>query len=124
MAVWRTDQAVVHEMHGARFSSYVSPSSGSEQLCAWNVRVAAGVVGQEHRVSHEEVFLVLAGSPTLTLDGVPATLAAGQVALAPAGARLRLDNRGADDAELWVSTSVGLRAELADGTTVSPPWTR
>lgn len=118
------EPAAVHELHGARFASFVSPSSGSEQLCAWRVRVAAGLAGQEHRISHEEVFLVLSGSPALTVDGAHARLEPGAVALAPAGARLRLDNPGPDAAELWVTTSVGLRAELADGTWVSPPWTR
>lgn len=124
MPVLSETEAVVHEMHGARFSSYVSPSSGSAQLCAWRVAVAPGVEGQEHRVSHEEVFLVLAGAPRLWLDGVATELCTHQVAFVPAGARLRLDNPGAVPAELWVSTPVGLQAQLADGSVLSPPWTR
>jgi mannose-6-phosphate isomerase-like protein (cupin superfamily) len=117
-------EAVVHDLHGARFSSYVAPSSGSTELCAWRVAVAPGVAGQEHRISREEVFLVLSGSPTLALDGVSSELTPGRVVLAPAGARVRLDNPGGTPAELWVTTSVGLEAELADGSSLSPPWTR
>ncbi len=124
MTFWKSDDAVVHEVHGARFASFVAPSAGSEQLCAWQVRVAAGVAGQEHRVSHEEVFLVLSGSPRLTVDGESTLLVPGQVALAPAGALLQLDNDGPDDAVLWVTTSVGLTAQLEDGSTFAPPWTR
>jgi quercetin dioxygenase-like cupin family protein len=124
MTVWRTDQATEHEVHGAHFSSYVAPSTGSKQLCAWQVRVAAGVSGQEHRVSHEEVFLVQSGAPRVVIDGEASVLAPGQVALVPSGAVLRLDNDGPDEAALWVTTSVGLTAQLADGSAFAPPWTR
>ena len=64
------------------------------------------------------------GSPHLVVDGAESVLVAGQVALAPAGALLRLDNHGPDEASLWVTTSVGLTAQLADGTVIRPPWTR
>jgi quercetin dioxygenase-like cupin family protein len=124
MTIMRVTEAVAHEMHGARFDAYVSPSSGSRQLCAWQVTVAPGVDGQQHRVSHEEVFLVLSGAPTLVVDGSASTLAAGDVAFVPAGGLLRLANDGPGDAALWVTTSVGLHAELPDGSTVRPPWTR
>jgi quercetin dioxygenase-like cupin family protein len=124
MSVIEEEQTVVHELHGARFSSYVAPSRGSTQLCAWRVAVEPGVPGQEHRVSREEVFLVLAGTPTLTLDGTATVLEPGQVAFAAVGTRIRLANHGRTEAALWVSTSVGLEAELPDGSTVRPPWTR
>jgi quercetin dioxygenase-like cupin family protein len=124
MSVMREEQSTVHEMHGARFSSYVAPSRCSTELCAWKVAVAPGVPGQEHRVSREEVFLVLAGTPTLTLDGTTTVLEPGQVAFAAVGTRVRLANHGEAEAALWVSTSVGLEAALPDGSTVRPPWTR
>lgn len=124
MSVIRVDQAVVHQMHGSTFSSYVAPASGSQQLCAWRVAVAPGLKGQPPVVSHEEVFLVLAGRPTLTIDGRSTGLEPGDVALAPAGASLCLDNTTNENATLWVSTSVGLEAVMADGARVSPPWVR
>src|SRR5690349_18612342 len=101
---------VVHQMHGATFTSYVAPSSGSTELCAWRVSVEPGVAGQGHRVTKEEVFLVLTGQPTLTVDGDRHPLRVGDVVLAPAGSGVRLDNEGPSAAELWVTTSVGLTA--------------
>ena len=86
--------------------------------------MAAGLSGQEHRVSHEEVFLVQSGSPRLVINGEESELSPGQVALAPAGALLRLDNDGPDEASPWVTTSVGLTAQVADGTALTPAWTR
>ena len=35
-----------------------------------------------------------------------------------------VDNPGLGPAAMWVSTTVGLQAELADGSTLTPPWTR
>jgi len=61
---------------------------------------AAGLSGQEHRVSHEEMVLVHSGSPRLVINGEESELSPGQVALAPAGALLRLDNDGPDAANL------------------------
>jgi len=118
------DVPIEHRMHGAVFRSYVAPSRGSHELCAWQVAVDPGVRGQGHEISHEEVFLVLAGTPTLTVDDRTSSLGAGDVVLAPAGSTVRLDNDAAETAELWVTTSVGLTARLADGQEVAPPWTR
>ena len=115
---------ITHRMHGAVFAAYVAPSSGSTELCAWRVVVDPGVAGQAHRITKEEVFLVLGGRPVLTVDGEQHELEAGGVVLARAGSQVRLDNPAAEAAELWVTTSVGLTAELADGTRIAPPWTQ
>ncbi len=123
MSLVPADAAVLHAMHGARFLSYVAPSSGSRQLCAWRVEVAAGQTGAAHRVSHEEVFLTLAGSPTLHLDDARHELTTGDVVLVPAGATVRLDNPGAGEASLWVTAAVGLTATTPDGSIITPPWT-
>lgn len=114
--------ATVHELHGARFHSYVSPTHGSTQLCAWRVEVDAGVSGAAHTVSHEEVFLVLTGTPTLAVDDRASRLEPGAVAFAPASSTVRLDNDTDEPASLWVTTSVGLRATMSTGQQIVPPW--
>ena len=124
MPVIREQQAVRHTLHGATFRSFVAPASGSKELCAWRLDVAPGTPGVPHRVSREEVLLVLTGELTATLDGVAATLGAGEVAFVPAGARFALDNRSDAPATAWVTTSVGLEATLPDGSSISPPWVR
>lgn len=112
-----------HQLHGAQFHSYVAPSRGSRQLCAWRTELESGTEGAPHTVSHEEVFLVLQGSPAITLDGQRTELSVGDVVLVPESATVQLDNPGDSAASLWVTTSVGLTAATADGGTITPPWT-
>jgi quercetin dioxygenase-like cupin family protein len=123
MPVLHAQDAVQHQVHGATFLSYVRPSSGSTELCAWRLDVPDGTTGVPHRVSREEVLLVLSGVVTATIDGVTAAVPEGGVVHVPAGATFGLDNHSGTPATAWVTTSIGLRATLADGSTISPPWT-
>jgi quercetin dioxygenase-like cupin family protein len=124
MPIVRERDAVRHDLHGVTFNAFVSPASGSRELCAWRLEVAAGSVGMPHRVSKEEIVVVLAGRLTATIDGAAAELSAGEVAFVPAGATFSIDNPSAEPASAWVTTSVGLTATLSDGTEISPPWAR
>ena len=123
MAIHRRDEAVTHQLHGSVFHSYVSPSAGSQELCAWRLEIAPGVEGVRHRVDREEVFLLIAGRLRVHLDGVAEEMSAGDVLRVPAGAEFGIDN-GDEPAEAWVTTSVGLKATLPDGSVISPPWVR
>ena len=130
MPVMHPADAIVHELHGARFSSYAAPARGSQELCAWRLEVAPGSQGVSHTVSREEVLLVLAGSLQVMVgtgadgDGSAEQTGPGDVIVVPPGASLRVDNPGPEPATAWVTTSAGLEATLADGSTVSPPWVR
>jgi quercetin dioxygenase-like cupin family protein len=124
MPIVRHRDAVPHRLHGSTFHSYAAPATGSRELCAWRLEVPPGTVGAPHRVSREEVFLILGGRLTVTLDGVTGDLTPGDVLLVPAGAELRADNLSDGVVTAWVTTSVGLRATMADGSAVSPPWVR
>jgi quercetin dioxygenase-like cupin family protein len=114
--------AVVHELHGARFVSYAAPAFGSKELCAWRCELPAASSAPVHRISREEVFLVLSGSVEMTVDGESRTLAAGDAAFAPPGSSLGVANPAEEPAAMWVTTSVGLHASLPDGSQISPPW--
>ncbi len=118
----RSADAVTHEIHGARFVAYANPASGSKELSAWRTEIPAGTTGVPHTVSREEIVHLLTGGLRLTVDGEAADLIAGDVAIVPAGATLRVDNVSGVQATMWVATSVGLTAETADGTLISPPW--
>jgi quercetin dioxygenase-like cupin family protein len=124
MPIVRERDAVQHRLHGATFNSFVAPASGSRELCAWRLDVAAGTVGVPHRVSHEEVFLALTGEFSASIDGVISVLRPGEAAFVPAGAMFGLDNTSDAPATAWVTTSVGLEATLPDGSSISPPWVR
>lgn len=110
-------------MHGSTFTSFVAPSSGSDQLCAWRLDVVAGTPGVPHRVSHEEVLLVLDGELLVELDGVALRATTGRTVFVPAGARIAVAG-GPEGARAWVTTSVGLTATTGDGTVITPPWTQ
>ncbi|MBS2965704.1 cupin domain-containing protein [Actinocrinis puniceicyclus] len=122
MPVIHSEEAVVFEAHGARFVSYASSTTGSKELRLWRTELPDVGAGVPHRVSREETFAVIEGRIRITLEAEPHTLTAGDVALVPAGALLHLENLGPGPASMWVSTSPGLEAELADGTVLSPPW--
>jgi len=124
MPVLIARDAIVHELHGSRFSSYVAPSAGSTELCAWRLEVPPGTSGVAHTVSREEVLLVLGGTVQVHLDGVEARADIDDVVHVPAGSTLRLDNNAAATAVAWVTTTVGFEAVLADGSRITPPWTR
>ncbi len=121
MPVIRSADAAVHQVHGSTFSSFVAPSRGSAQLCAWQLNVPAGQRGVAHRPTREEVLLLLDGELTVTLDGTATILAAGDVVLVPADSELRVDG-GTTGATAWVTTTPGLEAVMADGTRIVPPW--
>jgi quercetin dioxygenase-like cupin family protein len=130
MSVLHSADAIVHEMHGSRFASYVSPDRGSRELCAWRLEVAPGSQGARHTVSREEVLLMLGGTLQVTVaakpdgTGTAERTSPGDVIVVPAGASLQVDNPGDEPATAWVTTSVGLEATMADGSKVSPPWVR
>ncbi|MEV6761479.1 cupin domain-containing protein [Streptomyces sp. NPDC051105] len=122
MSFIRSDEAVVHEIHGGRFVSYVRPDTGSRDLAAWRVEIPAAMAGPAHTISEEETFYVLSGRLRLTIDGESAELRAGDAAVAPAGSELAIANTDDQTARMWVTTRVGLTADMADGSTVTPPW--
>lgn len=121
MPVIRPADAVPFETHGSRFLSYVSPSKGSSQLCAWQLTVPANLRGVAHRPSREEVLLVLDGELRVILDGDSSALHRGDAVLVAAGSELRVD-AGPTGATAWVTTTPGLEAVTADGSRITPPW--
>ncbi len=72
MPVVHAADAVIHDMHGSRFTSYAAPSRGSAELCAWRLDVAPGSQGVTHAVSREEILFVLSGTLHVTLGDGPA----------------------------------------------------
>lgn len=122
MPVVRSSEAVTHEIHGARFVSYATPLTGSKELCAWRGEIPAGTDAPAHTVSREEIFHLLIGELLITLDGRTERISAGDTVIVNSGATLAVQNPTDHTAVSWVTTSVGLTAELADGTVITPPW--
>ncbi|WP_112470768.1 cupin domain-containing protein [Streptomyces triticisoli] len=122
MPVVRPSDAVTHEIHGVRFVSHAAPRTGAKELCAWRGEIPAGTEAPAHTVDREEVFHLLDGELLITVDGRTDRVTAGDTVIVSAGATLAVENPTERAATSWVVTSVGLRAELADGTVIAPPW--
>ncbi|TQJ87062.1 cupin domain-containing protein [Streptomyces sp. SLBN-31] len=122
MPVIRTSEAVTHEIHGARFVSYATPRTGSKELCAWRGEIPPGTRAPAHTVSREEIFHLLVGELVVTLDDRTDRITAGDTLIVSPGATLTVENPTDQTAISWVTTSIGLEAELADGTRLTPPW--
>ncbi|MDE9367260.1 cupin domain-containing protein [Luteipulveratus sp. YIM 133132] len=120
----RSTDAKTFDLHDARFHSYVAPRTGSTRLCAWRTELAPGAPAQPHTVSEEEVFLVLAGRLAMTVDEESYDAGPGDVVHVPAGATIVVANAGDTPLTLWVTTSVGIRATLPDGSQITPPWSQ
>ncbi|MER6440587.1 cupin domain-containing protein [Streptomyces sp. NPDC001185] len=122
MPVVHPSDAVVHEIHGARFVSYATPRSGSVELCAWRGEIPAGTKAPVHTVTREEIFHLLTGELLVTLDGRTERITAGDTVIINPGVAFGVENPTGRTATSWVTTSLGLRAELADGSALTPPW--
>jgi len=122
MPVFREGSATLFEMHGSQFHAYANPTRGSQELSAWRLNVPPNQAGAAHRVSKEEVFLVLSGMMTVTIDGEPVDVSAGDVVLVHAGSELRIDS-GLTGCRAWVTTSSGIEVVTVDGARIIPPWT-
>lgn len=122
MPVVRSSEGLVHEIHGARFVSYATPRTGSKELCAWRGEIPAGTKAPVHTVNREEIFHLLSGELLITLDGHAERITAGDTVIINPGATFGVENPTQETAISWVTTSIGLRAELADGTVLTPPW--
>jgi len=111
-----------HDRGGTSFTSLATPSRGSRETSVWSVAIAPGTPAVPHALTREEVFVVLAGSASVKLDGVPATAGVGDAIVAPAEVSFELANESDEELRLLCCMPVDGQARLEDGTVMSPPW--
>jgi quercetin dioxygenase-like cupin family protein len=121
MPVIESDAQRHHEIPGARFQTLASPSLGAEETSVWRVQLEAGTPGLPHRLTREEIFVVLAGSAVASLDGEPKRVASGSTLVLPAGVELSLAT-GDEGLEAIVCLPVGGQGMVGDGEPFTPPW--
>jgi quercetin dioxygenase-like cupin family protein len=124
MYIITADSAPRFDIPGVEFTAYAAPSLGCDDLCAWQIKVAPGLISdQAHTLDHDEIFLVTAGTISLSPDSQPLTV--GDCAIVPAGSPILLTNLGEDPAMAHVLVKAGFTAKMADGSAVpTPPWAR
>jgi quercetin dioxygenase-like cupin family protein len=114
--------APTHQAGATRFTSLATPSRGSRRTSVWQVDVPAFETGAAHTLLDEEVFVVLAGTARVDLDGVTSTATVGDAIVVPPGVSFALGSAGAEDARLLCCQPAGGRAQLPDGEPFTPPW--
>jgi quercetin dioxygenase-like cupin family protein len=111
-----------HELGGARFTSLATPTRGSTDIAVWQVEIAPGTPATPHSLTRQEVFVVLRGTASVSLDGELTVATEGDAIVVPAGVEFELSNAGVDALRLLCCFPVGGQARLADGTMLTPPW--
>ncbi|NYJ05728.1 cupin domain-containing protein [Petropleomorpha daqingensis] len=124
MAVIPAPSAPTHELGGARFTSLATPSRGSSDTSVWLVEITPGTPGAPHRLTREEVFVVLAGRASVSLDAEVSVAEAGDAIVVPAGVPFALAAAGDEPLRALCCLPTGGQAQLADGEPFTPPWAR
>src|SRR3954449_2809470 len=113
MAVIPAPPEPTHELGGARFTSLATPSRGSSDTSVWLVEIAPGTAGVPHRLTREEVFVVLAGRAEVSLDGAVSSAGTGDAIVVPAGVPFALAAEGVEPLRALCCLPVGGQGQLA-----------
>ena len=122
MPVITAPRQPTHELGGTTFTSLATPSRGSRRTSVWEVSIAPGETPTPHRMTDEEVFVVLEGAAAVTLGSEVTEAQVGDAVVVPSGVEFSLANAGAGPLRLLCCLPVGGQAQLADGEPFTPPW--
>jgi len=121
MPVIQPSARASHELPHARFFPLATPSRGSRETSVWRVQLRASSPPPPHRLTREEIFVVLSGSVRVRLASETSEARAGDAIVVPAGTELSLEC-SSEVAELLCCLPVGGQAQLAGGALFTPPW--
>jgi len=122
MPVLPCPTTATHELGDTRFTTLATPRTGTTETAVWYVDIAPGTPATPHALTREEVFVVLAGTAAVELDGVAGSAVAGDAIVVPAGVEMALTNGGDAPLRLLCCLPVGGQARTPDGATFTPPW--
>ena len=123
MTVIAAESAPRHQLPGTLFISLATPSRGTADTAVWQVPIAPGTPATPpHRVTREEVFVVLAGTAAIEIDGTTETATAGDAIVISPDTDFSLSNAGTDGLRMLCCLPVGGQVWTADAGTFTPPW--
>ena len=122
MTVIPAPAAPTHQLGGASFTSLATPSRGSKDTSVWQVEIQPGTPATPHRLTREEVFVVLAGRADVRIGGQAATAEPGDVIVVPVAVDFEIVAGGTEPLRALCCLPVGGQAQLADGEPFTPPW--
>ncbi len=122
MPIVRSPSVPTHTHGATRFTSLATPSRGTARdTSVWKVEIAPGTAATPHRVTREEVFVVLAGGAHVRLGDTHYEVACGDVIVVPADTDFELATT--DEALSAICClPVGGQAYLGAGAPFTPPW--
>ncbi len=111
-----------HTLGETSFTSLATPSLGSSDVSVWRVQIPSGPAGVPHRVTREEVFVVLEGEAAVELEGQRSQVGPGGVIIVPPDTDFSLAAAGDGAMQALCVLPVGGQAVLPGGEPFTPPW--
>ena len=125
MTVVRVADAPNFTVDGFHFTGLTAPSRGATELCTWQLEIEPNAKSDAHWLDHEEVFVLLDGTITVSVADENIELHTGDAISVPAKSLLQLTNSGNRTAHALVCLPAGTHATMADGHEVgTPPWAK
>ena len=125
MAIIRATEAPKFQLPGFTFTGLLSPSRGATEICTWLIEIEPGAHGQAHWLDHEEIFVVLAGTMTGSVNNEAFELHVGDAMSLPAHALFDPSNTDTEPALVMACLPVGAKGTAADGRELGvPPWVK
>jgi len=123
MPIIRAAEAPHFHLDGFHFLGYTAPSRGATELCTWQLDIDPGAASDAHHLNHEEVFIILQGTLSVTLAGEEIELSKGDTLAVPPYCSFQIANRSDTLARALVCISANFQGTFADGQAVgTPPW--
>lgn len=118
-----TPSNVPTHAHGpTHFTSLATPSrGGTSDTSVWKVDIAPATPATPHRLTREEVFVVLAGAADVTIGDSRHAVTRGDVIVVPPDTDFALAT-GDQPLSALCCLPVGGQAYLAGGAPFTPPW--
>lgn len=110
-----------HDLGDTRFTALASPSRGSAETSVWIVEIDPGTPATPHRLTREEVFVVLDGAASVRIGDAAGTAAAGDAVVVPPGADFEIAASGDTPLRMVCCLPIGGQARIGDAT-FTPPW--
>lgn len=121
MAIIPAPSTVTHDIGSTRFTSLATPTTGSKETSVWLVAIDPGAPVLPHKLTREEVFVVLEGRATVTIGNHESTAKSGDAIVVPVDTLFSLGNAGGTVLQLLCCLPVGGQA-ITEAGTFTPPW--
>jgi quercetin dioxygenase-like cupin family protein len=122
MPLVRSDTTRRVETPNAVMTTYASPTQGGSRQALWRVEMAPGALEPVHVMGDEQIWMVLDGGATVTVDDDRVEVAVGDTVVLEAGRTRRI---AADPGRGLTAIVTGRGADVASGPghePTVPPW--